>query len=105
MHAIFRATSAIAVLTMWVLLNSGQGHAQDNSGPSAGSPWNVNWGSRNYVGGRWTPLDDAYDPLEFGGWISTGFTANAHGNRSGNGNAPLPINNVSDGMVMNQLCH
>ncbi len=35
--------------------------------------------------------------------MSGGFTANANGNRSGNGNAPLPLNNVSDTPVLNQF--
>lgn len=43
------------------------------------------------------------DEVEFGGWLSGGFTANAHGNRSGNGNLLLGYNNVADGPVLNQL--
>lgn len=41
--------------------------------------------------------------LDVRAWMVAGFVANAHGNRSGNGNAPLGYNNVSDGPVLNHL--
>jgi hypothetical protein len=41
--------------------------------------------------------------LEIRAWMVAGFVANAHGNRTGMGNAPLGYNNVADGPVMNQL--
>jgi hypothetical protein len=73
-------------------------------GVDTGSAWNVNWerideddelswALSNLVGG----------PFELGGWLSAGFAANAHGNRTGNGNAPLPLNNVADAPVLNQF--
>jgi len=51
----------------------------------------------------WSLFGDSCCALRVGGWVNAGFTANAHGNRTGTGNAPLPLNNVADGPVMNQL--
>ena len=77
--------------------------AQTTAGVDTGAPWNVNWSRFE---------DDAPDrrlselvecPLEFGGWISAGGTVNGHGNWTGNGNAPLPTNNVADTPVLNQF--
>ncbi len=42
-------------------------------------------------------------PLNYGGWFQAGYTTNAHGNRTGNGNLPLSLNNVADTPVVNQL--
>ena len=86
-----------------VLLLGGQALGQNNNGPASGSPWNVNWervDEHEYF--RVDP-DSAESPLWLGGWLSAGFTANAHGNRTGTGNAPLPINRISDTPVLNQL--
>ncbi|QDV56212.1 outer membrane beta-barrel protein [Rosistilla oblonga] len=41
--------------------------------------------------------------VAMGGWISAGLTLNGDGNRSGTGNAPYGYNNVSDGVVVNQI--
>ncbi|QDS88149.1 hypothetical protein EC9_23360 [Rosistilla ulvae] len=41
--------------------------------------------------------------VALGGWISAGLTLNGDGNRSGTGNAPYGYNNVSDGVVVNQM--
>lgn len=50
-------------------------------------------------------LDDehAFGILRWRSWVSAGFTANAHGNRTGYGNAPLPWNEIADGPVLSQL--
>lgn len=70
----------------------------------SGSPWNVSWNTLDEDDANVWYLADQFDgPLEFGGWMSAGLTANAHGNRTGNGNAPLPLNNVADAPVLNQI--
>ncbi|MBW3597493.1 MAG: outer membrane beta-barrel protein [Planctomycetes bacterium] len=48
--------------------------------------------------------DCCREPLSFfiGGHISGGITGNADGNRSSQGNFPVPFNQVSDGFVWNQ---
>lgn len=52
---------------------------------------------------HWSLFDTTESPLEIGGWMSGGFTVNNHGNRSGNGNAPLLFNQISDTPVLNQF--
>lgn len=55
-------------------------------------------------GELWTLFHNGHcSGVEISGWISGGATVNADGNRSGNGNAPYGYNNVSDGVVLNQL--
>jgi hypothetical protein len=48
--------------------------------------------------------DCCHDPLSFfiGGWIQGGITGNGDGNRSSQGNYPVPFNQVSDGFIFNQ---
>ncbi|MCP4191124.1 MAG: outer membrane beta-barrel protein [Pirellulaceae bacterium] len=93
-----------AVLFASALLLPSRVVGQDSIGLDNGLPWNTNWarideGNENL----WSLLDRGGGPLECGGWISAGFTANAHGNRTGKGNAPLPLNSIADAPVMNQL--
>lgn len=68
-----------------------------------GTPWNVDYRRLNENVPTWSLFESVEGPFEIGGWMSAGFTANAHGNRTGNGNAPLPINNVADTPVLNQF--
>ena len=73
------------------------------SGVDTGMPWNVHY-ERSDLDAPTRSLFDRVDgPIEIGGWLSGGFTANANGNRTGNGNAPLPLNNVADAAVLNQF--
>ena len=65
--------------------------------------WNVNWQSVDDAQPARLLFDSLSGPLDIGGWGSAGFTANAHGNRTGNGNAPLALNNVADAPVLNQM--
>jgi len=70
----------------------------------SGSPWNYNYGDleeREEL--QWSLFDTTGTPFEVGGWLSAGYTGNAHSNRTGNGNAPLVLNNVADAPVLNQL--
>ncbi len=58
----------------------------------------------SFDGEAWTLFsNDNCRSIEIGGWVSGGLTVNADGNKSGNGNAPYGYNNVSDGVVLNQL--
>ena len=77
--------------------------AMGQSGVDTGMPWNVHYERTSSEQLPWTLFPQQDQPLVIGGWLSGGFTANASGNRSGSGNAPLPINNVSDTPVLNQL--
>ena len=56
-------------------------------------------------GEPWSLVDHVGDctGVDARAWMVAGFVANAHGNRTGMGNAPLGYNNVADGPVMNQL--
>lgn len=75
-----------------------------SSRAKSGSPWNVSWDStEGDARETWSLFDSVDSPIEFGGWMSGGYTGNGHGNLTENGNAPLPNNNVSDGAVLNQL--
>jgi len=71
---------------------------------NSGSPWNVDWNSVENRQVEPSKLFESPDcPLEIGGWVSAGFTTNAHGNRTGNGNAPFPQNYIADTPIMNQF--
>ena len=72
------------------------------SGVDTGMPWNVHYERSNEESQPWS-FFDFQGPVELGGWMSGGFTANAHGNRTGNGNAPLPLSNVADAPVLHQF--
>lgn len=41
--------------------------------------------------------------ISAGGWVNFGATLNGHGNESVAGNSPLEFNNMSDGILLNQL--
>ena len=77
--------------------------SQESTGTDSGSRWNVNWDRVDDERMSWSLSGRADGPIDFGGWVSGGFTANAHGNRTGNGNAPLPVNNMADSPALNQL--
>ena len=66
-------------------------------------PWNVHYEREGTEAPAWSLSNRLDGPIEIGGWMSGGFTANANGNRTGNGNAPLPLNNVADTPVLNQF--
>ncbi|MCG8587440.1 MAG: porin, partial [Pirellulales bacterium] len=51
----------------------------------------------------WTLFGDRCPTWNVAGWVSGGLTMNDHGNRTGIGNAPLPLNDVADGAIMNQM--
>ena len=76
---------------------------QETIGVDGGGRWNVNWDRIDDHRESWSFSDQVDAPMDFGGWVSAGFTANAHGNRTGNGNSPLPLNNVADAPVLSQL--
>lgn len=70
----------------------------------SGSPWNYNYGDlEEREALQWSLFDTTGTPFEAGGWLSAGYTGNGHGNWTGNGNAPLLLNNVADAPVVNQL--
>jgi Putative beta-barrel porin-2, OmpL-like. bbp2 len=94
---------ATTVLILWVTLGSCAAVGQDRSDTASGSRWNVNWDRIDDGPPSRSLFDRADGPLNLGGWVSAGFTGNAHGNRTGNGNAPLPLNNVADSPVLNQF--
>ncbi len=95
---------AKAVATALCLLVPLSAAAQSTSGVDTGAPWNIYWNRIDDQGELpWSVSDLVSSPLDFGGWASAGFTSNAHGNRTGNGNAPLPLNNVADTPVLNQI--
>lgn len=81
----------------------GTTHAQEAKRLDSGDNWNINWQELHAPREHWAFFDQYEGPLEIGGWGSAGFTCNGFGNRSGNGNAPLPLNNVSDSPVFHQL--
>ena len=79
----------VALLAIgWVM------HGQAGCDPSGGCDQRENFGSASSCLPDW---------LNLGGWIAGGWTVNGDGNFSGNGNAPYGYNNVSDGVVLNQL--
>ena len=80
--------------------------AQTTVGQSSvdtGMPWNVHYERPVVDAPAWSLFNCEDSPVQVGGWLSAGFTANAHGNRTGHGNAPLPLNNVADTFVLNQF--
>ncbi len=94
---------AVLVAIGWTTLTSPPAACQDAPRVDTGSPWNVNWERIDDDDTlSWSLTDQRGGPLVVGGWISAGFTANAHGNRTGTGNAPLPENMVADAPVLNQ---
>jgi hypothetical protein len=96
--------SIVAILFVWTFLRSSDAYGQEVRVVDTGSSWNVSWRAFDDDDPRsWERLDQLSGPLETGGWMSAGFTTNAHGNRTGNGNAPLPLNNVADAPVLNQI--
>lgn len=72
-------------------------------GVDTGMPWNVHYERSSVESPAWSLFNRVDGPLEIGGWLSGGFTTNANGNRSGNGNAPLSLNNVADTPLLNQF--
>ena len=93
-----------AAVVAWMLLVPSDGTAQNATEFEESTPWNVNWGRLDEDEDlSWSLSNSVAGPWEFGGWISAGFTANAHGNRTENGNAPFPLNNVADRPILNQL--
>ncbi|WDI42104.1 outer membrane beta-barrel protein [Bremerella sp. P1] len=78
-------------------------YAQEVKRLDSGDNWNINWQEVHDPRAHWILFEEYEGPVEIGGWASAGFTANGFGNRSGNGNAPLPFNNVSDSPVFNQV--
>lgn len=77
--------------------------AQSPQATSEVTPWNINYARVNDSAASSGLFDSPVGALQIGGWLSAGATVNAHGNRSGHGNSPLSVNDVSDVPVMNQL--
>ena len=93
-----------AVLIASALLLPSSAVGQDTAGVATGSAWNNNWGRIDDDAPLSWSLSNLIDaPVEVGGWIAAGFTGNGHGNRTGKGNAPLPLNDVADVPVLNQF--
>lgn len=93
-----------AVLSLAGLAIGSNVSAQIASSPAPSpTPWRISWGELDAHDAGWRLSDHCDCPLEFGGWVSAGFTSNAHGNRTGDGNQPMAFNNVADTPVMNQF--
>ncbi|MEM1070795.1 MAG: outer membrane beta-barrel protein [Planctomycetota bacterium] len=97
MNRSLRLAVCIAALAM-----IGAQKASGRSGVDTGMPWNVHYDRPDTGDTPWSVFRDDL-PIEIGGWMSGGFTVNASGNRTGNGNAPLSVNNVADTPLLNQL--
>ena len=102
MHSSILFRSSI-VIVAWVIHAPLVALGQSTMGVDGGGRWNVNWDRIDEDRLPWSLSDRVDCPVNFGGWVSAGITVNGHGNRTGNGNAPLPLNNVADAPVLNQL--
>lgn len=91
--------SLCLIAACWLLAQAACGQ----QGVDTGMPWNVHYERPTGDAQPWSLFNRVNSPFEVGGWMSGGFIANANGNRTGNGNAPLPLNNVADAPVLNQF--
>ena len=87
------------IAASWLSAQSAVGQ----SGVDTGMPWNVHYERSDAEATTWSLFNRVDGPIDVGGWLSGGFTVNSHGNRTGNGNSPLPLNNVADAPVLNQF--
>lgn len=107
-------TKSVHIVALWllhaaslILASGGVACASADDGDD-GEPWySADWEAADQeddTDSGWSLYDSlGGGPIEYGGWLSAGQTANAHGNRTGNGNSPLSVNNVADGPVLSQL--